>query len=127
MSVQLSPIIAGVMNWGVWDKNLNTNEFTHLINLFIENGITTFDHADIYGGYTTEASFGKALSESKIDRKKIQLITKCGIQYVSENRPNNSIKHYEYSKDYIIWSAENSLKNLHNAVAPVIRTLCFLL
>lgn len=112
MSVQLSPIIAGVMNWGVWDKNLNTNEFTHLINLFIENGITTFDHADIYGGYTTEASFGKALSESKIDRKKIQLITKCGIQYVSENRPNNSIKHYEYSKDYIIWSAENSLKNL---------------
>ena len=112
MSVELSPIIAGVMNWGVWDKNLNTNEFTHLINLFIENGITTFDHADIYGGYTTEASFGKALSESKIDRKKIQLITKCGIQYTSENRPNNSIKHYEYSKDYIIWSAENSLKNL---------------
>ncbi|WP_374400942.1 aldo/keto reductase family oxidoreductase [Flavobacterium sp.] len=112
MSVELSPIIAGVMNWGVWDKNLNTNEFTHLINLFIENGITTFDHADIYGGYTTEASFGKAFSESKIDRKKIQLITKCGIQYVSENRPNNSIKHYEYSKDYIIWSAENSLKNL---------------
>ena len=112
MSVELSPIIAGVMNWGVWDKNLNTNEFTHLINLFIENGITTFDHADIYGGYTTEASFGKALSESKIDRKKIQLITKCGIQYTSENRPNNSIKHYEYSKDYIIWSVENSLKNL---------------
>jgi len=112
MSIQLSPIVAGVMNWGVWDKNLNTNEFTHLINLFIENGITTFDHADIYGGYTTEASFGKALSESKIDRKKIQLITKCGIQYTSENRPNNTIKHYEYSKDYIIWSAENSLKNL---------------
>lgn len=112
MSVELSPIIAGVMNWGVWDKNLNTKEFTHLINLFIENGITTFDHADIYGGYTTEEAFGKALTESKIDRKKIQLITKCGIQYTSENRPNNSIKHYEYSKDYIIWSAENSLKNL---------------
>ena len=112
MSVQLSTIIAGVMNWGVWDKNLNIKEFTHLINLFIENGITTFDHADIYGGYTTEASFGKALSESKINREKIQLITKCGIQYVSENRPNNRIKHYEYSKDYIIWSAENSLKNL---------------
>jgi predicted oxidoreductase len=112
MSVQLSPIIAGVMKWGIWDKNLNTKEFTHLINLFIENRITTFDHADIYGGYTTEASFGKALSESKINREKIQLITKCGIQYVSENRPDNRIKHYEYSKDYIIWSAENSLKNL---------------
>lgn len=112
MSVQLSPIIAGVMNWGVWDKNLNTKEFAHLINLFIENGITTFDHADIYGGYTTEEAFGKALTESKIDRKKIQLITKCGIQYTSVKRPENHIKHYEYSKDYIIWSAENSLKNL---------------
>lgn len=120
MSIQLSPIIAGVMNWGIWDKNLNTKEFTHLINLFIENGITTFDHADIYGGYTTEASFGKALSESKIDRKKIQLITKCGIQYTSENRPNNWIKHYEYSKDYIIWSAENSLKNLQTDYLDVL-------
>jgi predicted oxidoreductase len=112
MSVKLSPIIAGVMNWGVWDKNLNTNEMNHLIHLFLENGITTFDHADLYGGYTTEAAFGKALATSKIDRKNIQLITKCGIQYVSENRPENVIKHYDYSKEYIIWSAENSMKNL---------------
>ncbi len=120
MSVQLSPIIAGVMNWGVWDKNLNTKEFAHLINLFIENGITTFDHADIYGGYTTEEAFGKALTESKIDRKKIQLITKCGIQYISVKRPENHIKHYEYSKDYIIWSAENSLKNLQTDYLDVL-------
>ncbi|MQP51620.1 MULTISPECIES: aldo/keto reductase family oxidoreductase [unclassified Flavobacterium] len=112
MSVKLSPIIAGVMNWGVWDKNLNTNEMNHLIHLFLENGITTFDHADLYGGYTTEAAFGKALASSKMDREKIQLITKCGIQYVSENRPKNVIKHYDYSKEYIIWSVENSLKNL---------------
>lgn len=100
------------MNWGVWDKNLNTNEMNHLINLFFENGITSFDHADIYGGYTTEAAFGKAWSTSKIDRKKVQLITKCGIEHISENRPQNIVKHYNYSKDYIIWSAENSLKNL---------------
>ncbi len=120
MPIKLSPVIAGVMNWGIWDKNLNTKEFTHLINLFVENGISTFDHADIYGGYTTEDAFGKALSESKIDRKKIQLITKCGIQYTSENRPNNWIKHYEYSKDYIIWSAENSLKNLQTDYLDVL-------
>jgi predicted oxidoreductase len=113
MSIQLSPIIAGVMNWGVWDKNLNTKEMNHLIHLFFENGITTFDQADIYGGYTTEASFGKAWANTKIDRKKIQLISKCGIQYVSENRPENKLKHYDYSTDYIIWSVENSLKNLH--------------
>ena len=113
MSIQLSPIIAGVMNWGVWDKNLNTKEMNHLIHLFIENGITTFDQADIYGGYTTEASFGKAWVNTKIDREKIQLISKCGIQYVSDNRPENKLKRYYYSTDYIIWSVENSLKNLH--------------
>ena len=107
----LSPIIAGAMNWGIWDKNLNTKEMDNIIHLCLENKITTFDHADIYGDYTTEADFGKAFVSSKIDRTKIQLISKCGIQMVTKNR-NNTIKHYEYSKDYIIWSVENSLKNL---------------
>lgn len=107
----LSPIIAGAMNWGVWDKNLKTKEMENLINICFENKITTFDHADIYGGYTTEAQFGKALSQSKIKREQIQLISKCGIQMLAEKR-NNTIKHYDYSKDYIIWSVENSLKNL---------------
>jgi predicted oxidoreductase len=108
---KLSPIMAGVMNWGIWDKNLNTKEMENMINVCLENKITTFDHADIYGDYTTESDFGKAFASSKIAREKMQLISKCGIQMVTENR-KNTIKHYEYSKDYIIWSAENSLKNL---------------
>ena len=112
MSIQLSPIIAGVMNWGLWDKNLNTREMNHLIHLFYENGITSFDHADIYGGYTTETAFGKAWANSKIAREKVQFISKCGIQYIAESRPENRIKHYDYSKEYIISSVENSLKNL---------------
>lgn len=106
-----SKIIAGTMSWGVWGKNFNTNQMMELMNCFLENEITTFDHADIYGGYTTEASFGKALSESDIDRSKIQLISKCGIQLESEQR-GNIVKHYNYSADYIIWSVEQSLKNL---------------
>ncbi|OAZ03468.1 aldo/keto reductase family oxidoreductase [Flavobacterium succinicans] len=107
----LSPIIAGAMNWGVWDKNLKTKEMENLIHICFENKITTFDHADIYGSYTTEAQFGKALSNSKIKREQIQLISKCGIQMLAEKR-KNTIKHYDYSKDYILWSVENSLKNL---------------
>jgi predicted oxidoreductase len=110
MQTKLSPIIAGTMNWGIWDKKLNTSEMAHLIQLCVENRITSFDHADIYGGYTTEADFGKAFTQSKIDRKDIQLISKCGIQ-LTHGR-DNKIKHYNYSKDYIIWSAEHSLKNL---------------
>ncbi|MFC4739386.1 aldo/keto reductase family oxidoreductase [Flavobacterium ponti] len=111
MALPLSPIVAGVMNWGVWDKNLKTQEMITLINAFLNQNITSFDHADIYGGYTTEADFGKALSQSEIDRKSIQLISKCGIKLLSNER-DYKIKHYDYSAEYIIWSAENSLKNL---------------
>jgi len=108
----LSPIISGTMNWGVWDKNLTPKEMEHTIQVCIENKITTFDHADIYGSYTTEADFGKAFHASKIDREKLQLITKCGIQMIAEKRPENKIKHYEYSKEYIVGSVEESLKKL---------------
>jgi predicted oxidoreductase len=116
---KLSPIIAGTMNWGVWDKNLSTSEMESTINICLENKITTFDHADIYGSYTTEADFGKAFASSKIDRESVEFISKCGIQYVSENR-NNLVKHYDYSKDYIIWSVENSLKNLQTDYLDVL-------
>ena len=118
MKTSLSPIIAGTMNWGIWDKTLSTSEMSHLINICIENKITTFDHADIYGDYTTESQFGKAFTESKISRDRLQLISKCGIQH-TKGRPN-PIKHYDYSKDYIIWSVENSLKNLQTDYLDVL-------
>ena len=89
------------MTWGVWGKNLNTNQMITLMNTCLENGISTFDHADIYGGYTTEASFGAAHKKSQIARENIQLISKCGIQMQSDNR-TTKIKHYNYSKSHII-------------------------
>lgn len=99
------------MSWGSWGKDLNTQEMISLMQHCIENNITTFDHADIYGDYSTEQAFGKALQKSDIKRKNIQLISKCGIQYLSETR-DNKVKHYNYSKEYIIWSVEESLQNL---------------
>lgn len=106
-----SSLIAGVMNWGIWGKNFDLNEFEKLIHSYIEQNIYSFDHADIYGGYTTEEAFGKALKKSSIKREKIQLITKCGIKYVTDKR-DYSIKHYDYTKEYIVWSVNESLKNL---------------
>ena len=106
-----SRIIAGTMTWGVWGKNLNEKQMINLMHCCLDNGISTFDHADIYGGYTTEAAFGSAFKSSTIDRETIQLISKCGIQLLSDNR-DNTVKHYNYSKNYIVWSAEQSLKNL---------------
>lgn len=99
------------MNWGVWKANFTTTQMAELINQCLATGITTFDHADIYGGYTTEANFGMALAQSGIARENIQLISKCGIQHTIGKR-DNRVKHYNYSKEYIIWSAENSLRHL---------------
>lgn len=107
-----SRLIAGTMTWGSWGKQLSKKEMDALMHHCISNHITTFDHADIYGAYTTEADFGKAFIDSGIKREDIQLISKCGIQYVCDNR-SNTVKHYNYSKDYIIWSVEESLKNLN--------------
>ena len=106
-----SNIIAGTMTWGVWGKNLNEKQMIDLMHCCLDNGISTFDHADIYGGYTTEAAFGAAFNSSSIGREMIQLISKCGIQHLSDNR-DNKVKHYDYSRKYIIWSAEQSLRNL---------------
>ncbi|WP_317166904.1 aldo/keto reductase [Winogradskyella litoriviva] len=106
-----SRLIAGTMTWGSWGKQLSTKEMADLINFCVSNNITTFDHADIYGAYSTEADFGKAFKASGLKREDIQLISKCGIQLVSDNR-SNTIKHYNYSKDHIIWSAEESLRHL---------------
>jgi predicted oxidoreductase len=99
------------MTWGKWGKQHSTIEMIELMNHCLENDITTFDHADIYGDYSNEGEFGKAFSESAIKRQDIQLISKCGIQYEVKDRANR-VKHYDYGKEYIIWSVERSLKML---------------
>jgi len=99
------------MSWGKWGKHFSKKEQVDMIQFCVENGNSTFDHADIYGEYSTEAEFGKAFAETGIAREEINLVSKCGIQLVGESR-NNKVKHYNYSKEYIIWSVEQSLKNL---------------
>lgn len=110
--MNFSKVIAGTMTWGQWGKQLSKQEMINLMHHCVENDIHTFDHADIYGDYSTEADFGHAFAESGIDRNNIELISKCGIQYLGKSRPELKVKHYNYTKEYIIWSAENSLKHL---------------
>lgn len=106
-----SKIIIGCMSWGKWGKQFSTKEQIDMIQFCLENGNSFFDHADLYGDYTTESEFGKALQEGNFKRDDLHIITKCGIQNPGQTR-NNYVKHYNYAKDYIIWSAEQSLKNL---------------
>ena len=110
MKTKFSRIIAGTMNWGSWDKNLSTSEMANTIHVCVENNITTFDHAAIYGDYTTETDFGKGLKSSGNQQEKIQLISKCGMIKPAPN--STQVKQYESSKESMIRSVDASLKNL---------------
>jgi len=103
-------LVVGTMTWGCWGSALNNNEMANRIEGALELGLNRFDHADIYGDYTTEFEFGAALKQSNVAREDIELITKCGIQ-MTRGRANR-VKHYQYDSKYIIQSAERSLKNL---------------
>lgn len=109
----LSTIVAGTMTWGEWGAGLSANQMAELIATCLDNGITTFDHADIYGHYSNESDFGEALAQlGETVREQIQLVSKCGIRLTTHRRPENLIKSYDTTKEYIIESAERSLSNL---------------
>ena len=99
------------MNWGTWGVNHSKEDMCKLILESFDSGINSFDHADIYGGYTTEVSFGDAFAETGINREDVFFISKCGIMYPSEKLPIQT-KHYDYSEEHINKSVDNSLKNL---------------
>lgn len=108
-----SRIVFGVMKWGVWGHQLSTQGMLRLIEASADYGVTTFDHADIYGNYTTEAAFGEALKLQPGLRERLQIITKCGIKMKVPQRPHHRIKSYDTSPEYIRASVDRSLRNLH--------------
>jgi predicted oxidoreductase len=100
------------MRWGKWGANFSLTEYREIIDKCLENGITSFDHADIYGDYSTEAEFGEVLKAKPSIRGQVQLITKCGIQLKTNPRQEYLIKSYNTSKEHIIASVEYSLRSL---------------
>ncbi len=108
-NLEVSRLVHG--HWRLADWKLSNKELLKFTQQVIDLGITTFDHADIYGDYSCERIFGEALKLKKELRKDIQLITKCGIKLISNQFPTRKIKYYDYSYNYIVSSVENSLKN----------------
>jgi predicted oxidoreductase len=108
--MNLSPIVAGTWRLNEW--KLDTPGLVRWIGQVLELGITSFDHADVYGGYSVEAAFGEALAAAPGLRQRLQLVTKCGIKLVSPARPSHAIKHYDTSRAHLTASVENSLRAL---------------
>lgn len=82
------------------------------IQACLDQGITTFDHADIYGGYSCEALFGAALRAQPGLKARMEIVTKCDIMLLSDQRPDNRVKHYDTSSAHVQASVDRSLHNI---------------
>ncbi len=116
----MSDIVVGTMRWGIWDAKFTTADYQRMIEKSLELGFTTFDHADIYGDHTTEAEFGAVLKAHPDLREQMEIVTKCGILRVCDNKPQHYIKAYDSSKEHILQSAEDSLRNLNTDYIDVL-------
>lgn len=99
------------MRWGRWGADLDDKGFADLITGCLDLGIDTFDNADIYGGHTTETTFGAGWRLAGVDRSRIKIITKCGIKKSSEVF-QYPVKQYDLSREYIESSINRSLREL---------------
>jgi predicted oxidoreductase len=106
----LSPIVAGL--WRAREWGLGTAALARWIEDALALGITSFDHADIYGDYQVEALFGDALASTIGLRQRLQIVTKCGIKPVSPERPGRVVNHYDSSRAHVMASVHASLKAL---------------
>ena len=110
--VQLSRLV-----YGVWrladDSDTSVDHVRRKIDACLDQGITSFDHADIYGNYECEAVFGQALKADPALRDRMELISKCDIALATDKFPERKVKYYDTSAAYIQNSVENSLRHLH--------------
>jgi predicted oxidoreductase len=104
---EVSRIALGCMGLsGTWDaKQVGPENVRKAILSFeaaLQNGITFYDHADIYGSTSCESVFKECLAAVPGSREQIVIATKCGIRWL----------HYNLSESYILESIRGSLKRL---------------
>lgn len=114
----LSRIVAGM--WRIGDWGMSVEQRVAFIEQCLALGVTSFDHADIYGNYGAEGLFGEALRAQPSLRARIELVGKCGIKLVSPARPQHAIQHYDTSAAHIVASAEASLRQLQTEYLDVL-------
>lgn len=107
---ELSRIVAGMWRMSEW--GMSAEQRVAFIERCLELGVSSFDHADIYGSYGVESLFGEALRLQPSLRDRMELISKCGIKLVAPQRPQHTIQHYDTSAAHIVGSVEQSLRQL---------------
>jgi predicted oxidoreductase len=99
--------------YGMWrlanDSDRSPDHVRAKVEACLDQGITSMDHADIYGGYRVEKIFGEALRGTGL-RQRIEIVTKCGIVHPSGRHAAAPAKHYDTSAAHIRASVEHSLR-----------------
>ncbi|EKO3509881.1 aldo/keto reductase family oxidoreductase [Vibrio fluvialis] len=107
---EFSELVQGYWRLGEW--GMTAQERLTFLKQHFELGITTVDHADIYGNYECEQLFGEALALEPSLREQLQIVTKCDIKLCSAKFPERKINHYDTSAAHIYQSVNNSLERL---------------
>ncbi|MBT1444169.1 aldo/keto reductase [Shewanella sp. JM162201] len=109
-SFSMSEFVAGF--WRLTQWQLSLSQRRELVEHYLSLGVSTMDHADIYGRYECERLFGEVLSQVPSLRSQMQLVSKCGIKPALAGDARRYVNHYDTSASHIIQSAEQSLTNL---------------
>jgi predicted oxidoreductase len=101
------------MVYGMWrlgdDADTSAAHVRAKIAACLEQGITTMDQADIYGGYMAEEILGAALKGTDL-RERIEIVTKCDIVAPVGRHAAAPVKYYDTSRAHIMASVEQSLR-----------------
>lgn len=106
--ISLSRIVYGMWRLGD-DENTSPEHVRAKIDASLDQGITSFDQADIYGGYEAEEILGNALSGSAL-RNKMEIVTKCDIIAPVGRYADARVKYYDTSRAHIMASVDHSLR-----------------
>lgn len=109
--IELSRIVYGMWRVGD-DADTSPAHIRAKIDACLEQGITTIDQADIYGGYTAEGLLGGCLKANPGLRDQLEIVTKCDIVAPVGRYADASVKYYDTSAEHIHSSIENSLKDM---------------
>jgi predicted oxidoreductase len=108
---KVSPAVYGFWRWDETSGG-DASAMERIVNLCLELGINTFDHADNYGGYTCEEMFGNLLKKKSFRREDVVIFTKCGVVSPHPSRPDIRVKYIDTSAGHILESVEQSLRKL---------------
>lgn len=108
-NLTFSQLVSGFMR--ILDSGMTGKQTLTFVENCLEMGVTTFDHADIYGNYGCELFFGEHVLGKRPElRRKMEIVTKADI--VLPGSRGNEILYYDTSRDYLVKRAESSLANL---------------